>query len=204
MQTESMAGRTEFVTDISADFNESASATETEWLKRFYAGDREILAACYRDHYAVVEMTVARYLRGADRETVIHDLFFTLLSEEGARRNFVGGSFSAWVRTLARNRAIDFVRVRQREQHLDPELAQGLMGEQARYDENKREAQQTVDEFREKILPKKWAAVFEARFLEQLSQREAAERLGISRTTLAYQEHRVRVLLKKFLLQAEK
>ncbi|NPC78158.1 RNA polymerase subunit sigma-70, partial [Pyxidicoccus fallax] len=57
--------------------------------------------------------------------------------------------------------------------------------------------------FRREHLPAKWAPVFEARFVRQLSQREAAAALGLHRTTLAYQELRIRSLLKKFLLPPE-
>ena len=50
------------------------------------------------------------------------------------------------------------------------------------------------------ILPEKYAPLFQVRFLEQLPQREAADKLGMSRSTLAYQEARVRELLTTFLL----
>lgn len=43
--------------------------------------------------------------------------------------------------------------------------------------------------------------MFELRFLHQLPQRDAASRLGINRTTLAYREVRIRRLLKRFLLE---
>ena len=39
--------------------------------------------------------------------------------------------------------------------------------------------------------------------MKQLSQREAAAELSISRTTLAYQEMRIRSLLKSWLLRLE-
>ena len=58
-----------------------------------------------------------------------------------------------------------------------------------------------IERFRREVLPAKWADVFEHRFLRQLSQAEAAELLGIGRTTLAYQETRVRRLLRRFLLK---
>ena len=50
------------------------------------------------------------------------------------------------------------------------------------------------------MCPFVMGSVFEARFVRQLTQREAASTLGISRTTLAYQEHRIRKLLRKHLL----
>jgi len=50
------------------------------------------------------------------------------------------------------------------------------------------------------VLPAKWATVFEARFVLGLDQRSAATRIGVSRTTLAYQEIQIRRLLRRFLL----
>jgi RNA polymerase sigma-70 factor (ECF subfamily) len=60
-----------------------------------------------------------------------------------------------------------------------------------------------IDRFRAHHLPAKWRGVFEVRFVQQLDQSEAARVLGIHRTTLVYQEFRVRQLLRKFFLQKE-
>ena len=62
------------------------------------------------------------------------------------------------------------------------------------------EARLLVDRFRREVLPAKWARVFEARFVSGLDQRSAAAQVGISRTTLAYQEIQIRRLLRRFLL----
>jgi RNA polymerase sigma-70 factor (ECF subfamily) len=58
-----------------------------------------------------------------------------------------------------------------------------------------------VERFRAEVVPARYRALFEVRFLGQLAQREAADKLGMSRSTLAYQEERVRDLLKAFLLE---
>jgi RNA polymerase sigma-70 factor (ECF subfamily) len=57
--------------------------------------------------------------------------------------------------------------------------------------------------FREQILPPEWIPVFDARFVRQLDQRQAARAIGIPRTTLVYREHRIRRLLRAFLLSTE-
>jgi RNA polymerase sigma-70 factor (ECF subfamily) len=56
-----------------------------------------------------------------------------------------------------------------------------------------------LERFRRDGLPEPLWPLFEARFVERLHQREAALRLGIRRTTLAYRELRVRRLLRAFL-----
>jgi RNA polymerase sigma-70 factor (ECF subfamily) len=61
-------------------------------------------------------------------------------------------------------------------------------------------ARLVIERFRADVLPAKWAKVFEVRFLHQQSQRDAAAALGMRRTTLAYQELRIRALLRRFVL----
>jgi RNA polymerase sigma-70 factor (ECF subfamily) len=167
------------------------------WLARFHAGDREVMEECYRSHFAAVERAVGRYVQGVDRETVIHEVFYRLLSTESLRQAFRGGSLAAWLSTVARNHAIDYARRRSREE---------LMGNKSPWEyveagmDQTAEAHILVERFRNTCLPPKWEGVFRTRFLEQRTQRDAARELGISRTTLVYQEMRVRRLLEKFLL----
>jgi len=174
---------------------------QAEWLAKFHAGDRAVLEACYREHYDSVFGAVGRILHGADQETVCHEVFFRLVSEPDFRAKFSGGSLKAWLSTVGRNRAIDHLRRRRREEGVEADELerQGESVDGERFVE-RAEARRLVEEFRRKHLPAKWSAVFEARFMKQLSQRDAADELGMSRTTLAYQELRIRSLLKAFLL----
>lgn len=170
---------------------------QASWLASFHAGDREILADCYREYFATVNRAVGRVLSGADQETVVHEVFFRLLASDAMRRSYQGGSLAAWLTTVARNQAIDHVRRYRRERSLDAQTrAQADAGLADRT-----EARLLVERFRRDHLPGKWARVFELRFLAQKDQRTAAAEIGISRTTLAYQEHRVRQLLRRFLLR---
>ena len=169
------------------------------WLSRFHQGDRDTLEACYRDHYSSVERVVGGVLRGADRETVIHEVFYRLLTRPELRKSYSGGSLSAWLHTLARNHAIDHIRRAQRDVPLGEEHRASEPTAAAGLDEEL-DARRLIGQFRREVLPPGWAPVFEKRFLEQLDQREAARRIGISRTTLAYRELRIRAMLKRFLL----
>jgi RNA polymerase sigma-70 factor (ECF subfamily) len=65
------------------------------------------------------------------------------------------------------------------------------------------DARLLLERFCRDVLPTKWRPVFETCFVRQLTQRDAARELGISRTTLLYQQHRVRALLRKFLLEVD-
>lgn len=175
------------------------AATEPEaWLRRFHAGERAVLEAVYREHFP----TVARAASGlgqADRETVIHEVFFRLLTQPGLRAGFRGGDLGAWLAVVARNHSIDFLRRRNRETPAGAAFAADEP--QSSSWEGSSDASLLIDRFKKEVLPPKWARTFELRFLRQLSQSEAAAQLGIGRTTLAYQETRVRRLLRKYLLR---
>lgn len=180
-----------------------ATGFETsDWIGLFHLGERHALAECYEAHFDGVSAAVGRYLQGADRETVVHEVFFALVSDPELRRNFQGGSMGAWLRTIARHRAIDFCRRHRRECSLDDDLAPQAWLEQHATPsfETGVVAHVLIERFSRDYLPAKWQPVFQRRFLLRESQREAARALGIRRTTLAYQELRIRRLLRRFLL----
>lgn len=180
-----------------------AEPTENQWVARFHAGDRAILEACYREHFSLVTRTVGTVLSGADKETVVHDVFLRLIDSTKTRESFSGGSFASWLRTVARNRALDFVRRHQRESNVDPETAVRMAGGQDAGAELRAQVRQLLEQFVQSEVPGKWRGVFEARFVERLSQRDAARKLGMHRTTLAYQEQRLRSRLRRFVLRVE-
>ncbi|WP_224246363.1 RNA polymerase sigma factor [Hyalangium gracile] len=173
------------------------------WLLDFHAGRRSVLEQCYRELYPTVQRAVGRVLSGADQETVIHEVFYRLISREELRRSFRGGSLKAWIGTVAYHQALEFVRRQQREQGALAQVRELDVGEAEAVEASDAEceARILIERFRRECLPEKWHGVFEARFLRQLPQREAARELGIHRTTLAYQELRIRSLLRHFLLR---
>jgi RNA polymerase sigma-70 factor (ECF subfamily) len=166
------------------------------WLERFHAGDLGTIEACYREHFGTAERAIGSILSGADRETAIHELFARVMSSADLRRSFRGGSLAAWLGTVARHQAIDVRRRMAREVDIAATRGPDEPGEW----EQTAEARLLVERFRRDHLPPAWAGVFELRFLQQLPQREAAARLLIRRTTLAYRELRIRRLLTTFLL----
>ena len=175
-------------------------APAEEWLACFHRGDRSAFESLYRDHFATVDGAVSRSLRGADRETVVHEVFYHLMTNAEARRGFRGGSLDAWLATLAHHRAIDFVRRKRREEPMgtDPENFGARLSTET-FD-RRSEARLLLAEFRESVVPPKWRGVFDARFVQELDQPKAAQALGISRTTLAYREYRIRSMMRRFVL----
>lgn len=173
------------------------------WLKRFHEGHRGVLEKCYRDYLTTVDIAVGRILSGADRETVVHEVFYRLLSDARMREGFKGGLLGAWMTTVARNHALNYLRRNQRERPVDPTVTENVADKEPGTSQEATEARLLIERFRNEALPEKWAMVFEARFINQLSQREAAKELGMHRTTLAYQEGRIRALLKRFVSRME-
>ena len=155
---------------------------------------------CYREHFATVERAVGSLLEAADRETLIHEVFSQLLAREELRRSFRGGSFAAWLAAVARNRAID-VRRRITRETGPPAECDDSTG--SRDWQEAADARMLVERFRRDYLKPEWWNVFELRFLQRLSQREAAERLSMHRSTVVYREIRIRRQLKRFLLEEE-
>lgn len=181
-------------------------APQDRWLAAFHAGDRDAIERTYRDHYRAVTVAVGRLLREADAETVTHEVFFRLLSDRNLRENFQGGSLPAWLTRVATNSAIDHRRRYGREQGHPGEgtTAQADAGEAVGRADDELEAKLLVERFARECLPAEWRAVFDARFLRHLSQRAAAMELGMRRTTLSYQEGRIRALLTQFLVRTER
>jgi RNA polymerase sigma-70 factor (ECF subfamily) len=179
---------------------EAAPLAADIWLANFHDGTPEAMGVFYRDHFATVDAAVGGILQGADRETVVQDVFARLMSDRRLRLAFQGGRLTAWLRTLSRNLAVDFAR------HRTFERPDGLVPGQERADthevlERRVEANVLIERFRRNCLPPKWSAVFEARFVRQMDQAAAARHVGINRTTLAYQEYRIRSLLRRFALR---
>jgi len=180
----------------------TSSVEPDAWLEAFHAGHRGTMAGLYHDHFATVAAAVGRVVAGADKETVIHEVFFKLLSSDGERRRFQGGSFGAWIATVARNHAIDHARRVGRELSMPAEEV-GAHMDTATGPGAAATARVLVQRFRDE-LPEPWRRVFDLCFLAQVPQREAAAALGIARTTLAYQHLRIQSRLREFLVPSSR
>lgn len=175
--------------------------TDDQWLAAFHAGDRTTLEDCYREHAPRVVTAARRLVGPVDAETITHEVFYRLLSSPKMRESFHGGNLGAWLSQVAVRSAIDDLRRRRREAPSPDD--EGSPAPPAQELDDEVDAKRLVERFRSERLPAEWAAVFEARFLRQLPQRDAARELGIPRTTLVYQEERIRALLQRFLLQED-
>lgn len=172
---------------------------DSAWIASFHNGDRNAIEECYRNHFATVDRAVRHILDGADRETIIHDVFSRLISREEVRRSFRGGSMGAWLTVVARNQAIDHRRRQVYEAALPAAMAESTPGAW----QDGADTRLLIEQFRREQLPPDWQGVFDLCFLQQMSQREAARALGIRRSTLAYRELRIRRRLRRLLLEGD-
>jgi RNA polymerase sigma-70 factor (ECF subfamily) len=180
-------------------------AVDEDWLQAFYAGQRACMAECYQKHFDLVDRAVGTVLTSADRETLVHEVFFRLLTDASLRRGYSTGSLRSWLWVVARNQAIDFAR-RRRHEVLLPADSLPEHDAEAMEDplEQRMHVRLTLERFRAQVLPPKWERVFQTRFVQQEDQPTAARLLLMSRTTLAYQEYRIRNLLRRFVLKGER
>jgi RNA polymerase sigma-70 factor (ECF subfamily) len=178
----------------------AAGPNTPDWVRRFHAGERRLIEEIYRDHHALVVRTMTALLGLTDGETASHELFLRLMTQASLRGSFRAGVFAAWLVVVARNHAIDYRRRQGREiPSGNAALAEGATLRDATHARS--EARLLLERVLAEVVPPAWAGVFHARFLRQMSQPEAARHLGISRTTLAYRELRLRRLLRRFALR---
>ncbi|MBX3234089.1 MAG: sigma-70 family RNA polymerase sigma factor [Labilithrix sp.] len=168
------------------------------FLAAFHAGERWAIEDAYKEHARRVIAAARRLVGPVDAETIAHDVFYRLLSRSDMRRSFQGGNLAAWLTQVAVRAAVDDLRKRRREKGLEETAS----FEPVTQVDDEIEAKMMIDRFREEVLAKEDAALFEVRFINRIAQRDAAVLLGIPRSTLVYQEQRIREQLERFVVES--
>jgi RNA polymerase sigma-70 factor (ECF subfamily) len=158
----------------------------------FVRGDRDRLESIYRQTFTQVRRAVAGVLREpADRDAIVQQVYLELIAERRLRESYRGGSMAAWLSAIARHRALDYARRQRRltplgehEEPTEPTLADELRRELLRFAAR-------LDPSRRTLL--------ELRFVQGLTQVEAAKVLSIPRSTLESREHELKALLRAYL-----
>ncbi|MBN2359033.1 MAG: sigma-70 family RNA polymerase sigma factor [Deltaproteobacteria bacterium] len=171
-----------------------------ESLRLFHDGDAAVLAALFRAHAPRAVALMRRKLPGIDAEAAVQEAFVNLLSSAEQRRRFGGGSFAAFLCTLARCRGIDAWRREQR--YVDESAAaEPVAGDSGA--EDRLAARELLEKFWQRSVPPTQKDFFRARFIEQQTQLEAADRLQIKRSTLATWEKRLAERLRRAVISGE-
>lgn len=108
---------------------EAADESRTELLRRIAAQDREALAEFYDQLGAVLFSTVVRILGDAQEAEDVMQEVFVQIWEKAAAFDAALGTPTNWVLRIARNRAIDRLRARQRRFRAFDELENAFAAE---------------------------------------------------------------------------
>ena len=79
-------------------------------VEAFHAGHETVIRAIYVEHGAALLRESRRYAGPAEAESVVHDVFVELLRNRALRAQFVGGALAAWLRQIARLKALEHLR----------------------------------------------------------------------------------------------
>jgi RNA polymerase sigma factor (sigma-70 family) len=160
----------------------------------FHAGHEAVIRAIYVEHGGTLLRETRRYAGPAEAESVVHDVFVELLRNRALRTQFVGGALGAWLRQIARLKALEHLRRARRQPppELSPEAHSG---------ERSLEAREVLARFLAAEVPDAQKRFFGLRFLARQTQVEIAAELGIPRSTLEGWEHRLTEKLRAFVLE---
>lgn len=169
--------------------------TEQQLLEAIHDGDRTAMRRLY-DRYVGYAMAIGlRYIPERDEvEDVVQDSFVKILTSIGQFRFQGEGSLSAWVSRIVANRAIDYLKKRERLTFTDeiPDIAEN--------------EEPDVGEIPPQILtrmigqlPTGYRLVLNLFVFEQCSHKEIARRLGIKADSSASQLNRARKMLAKMM-----
>jgi RNA polymerase sigma factor (sigma-70 family) len=163
-------------------------------VEAFHAGHEAVIRAIYVEHGATLLRATRRYAGPAEAESVVHDVFVELLRNRALRAQFVGGALAAWLRQIARLKALEHLRRVRRQP--PPEL-----GPQVHSGEGSLEARDVLTRFLAAEVPEAQKKFFGMRFLARQTQVEIAAQLGIPRSTLEGWEHRLTEKLREFVVE---
>jgi RNA polymerase sigma factor (sigma-70 family) len=163
-------------------------------VEAFHAGHEAVIRAIYVEHGAALLRETGRYAGPAEAESVVHDVFVELLRNRALRAQFVGGALAAWLRQIARLKALEHLRRvrRQPPRELVPQTHSG---------EGSLEARDVLTRFLAAEVPEAQKQFFGMRFLARQTQVEIAAQLGIPRSTLEGWEHRLTERLRAFVVE---
>jgi RNA polymerase sigma-70 factor (ECF subfamily) len=183
---------------------------DLDLIRRIAIGDESAVAKLY-DRYGTVLFAVAYRIVGqrADAEEVVMEAFAQIWRDAG-RFESGRGSVAAWITMIARSRALDQVRSRNRRERLANSAAQddtssapgmGTWGGDTGARTEQTERQRRVAEAMQTLSPAQRQAI-ELAYYEGLSQTEIAERLqeplGTVKTRVRLGMMKLRDLLRPY------
>jgi RNA polymerase sigma factor (sigma-70 family) len=142
-----------------------------------------VIEEIYRTTFDDVKRAAGTVLHEpADRDAVVHEVYVQLLESRALRESHRGGQMGAWLGAIARHQALDFAR---RESRLvDLSAIDQASTSVDPLDDLRRE----IVRFASRLDPEKQQLI-RLRYVEGMTQMEAAAVLGKPRSTLEDWEH---------------
>lgn len=170
---------------MSGSSTTDAPTTDLDLIRRIASGDESAVSSLY-DRYGTVLYSVVYRITGqrADAEEVVMEAFAQVW-REATRFESARGSVAAWLTMIARSRALDRIRSRDRRERItttaardegDRAPAMGSWETDPSYQVEQTERQRRVAEAMRSLTPVQRQAI-ELAYYEGLSQSEIAERL---------------------------
>lgn len=179
-------------------------------VEAYRAGDPEALTKIYRQYVSNVSEYLARRAgRFADVADFVQEVFIRAFSDD-TRAQFDGKrDYGPFLRVIARNVFIDWVRRSHREVIVESEVLEAALSESiveplAESSLGAKTLQLEIATEYVNALEPELKSVYEARYLHVSSQQRAAEALGISRQTLRTREQKLLAGLRRKLRRGER
>jgi RNA polymerase sigma-70 factor (ECF subfamily) len=150
-------------------------------------GDRGALAALFVEYGPTVHGVLLACVPATEADDLMQDVLVTAMEKLGTLRE--ASSFGAWICTIARNRATDYLRTRKPSLELTEEMG-------AREDV-RAEAEQVLAAIRG--LPEAYRETLVLRLVEGMTGPEIAERVGMTHESVRVNLHRGMKLLREKL-----
>jgi RNA polymerase sigma-70 factor, ECF subfamily len=169
----------------SADATPAPPAAEVRLVIRAQEGDRSAFADLYRRYVRMVHGVLLARLPRAEVDDLVQDVFVSAMRRIGSLRE--AAAFPGWLASIARNRAIDFLRRR----HVE---ASELVDEPAAPDGDTSEALAILAEIA--ALPEAYRETLVLRLVEGLSGPEIAAQTGLTPASVRVNLHRGMKMLR--------
>ena len=145
---------------------------EEHLVRRAAAGDRAAFGELYSRYARVVHAFLLARVRCHEAEDLVQDVFLTAMSRLKQLRDST--SFSAWICTIARNRAYDFHRAN----HFTQPIADEIRDDHLQTTPAPPEAMSAMDAIRS--LPEAYSETLLLRLVEGMTGSEIALRTGLT------------------------
>jgi RNA polymerase sigma factor (sigma-70 family) len=152
-----------------------------------------VIEEIYRATFEEVKRAAGTVLHEpADRDAVVHEVYLQLLSSRDLRESHRGGQMGSWLGAIARHQALDFARRESRLTDLS------VIDEAAARTDPLEDLRRELVRFAARFEPDRQRLIH-LRYVEGMTQMEAAAVLGKPRSTLEDWEHQFKRALHAHL-----